>query len=235
MKSKQFFNFILDLLFTKRCKICGGICDLHKELCESCAEESSRIEGEICLKCGLPKKECVCKTPPFFMSVCAPFYYEKGPKKAIALLKFKNDKGVTENLAKEMAECVRTRYKGFDFDCCTFTPAHKKDIKNRGYNQAERLALIVAKELDIPCYSLIQKDYLTKSQRSLPAILRTGNLAGAFSFSNDTGIDVKDMRILLCDDLKTTGATLNESTKILLFNGAAEVRCITACIKKKEK
>lgn len=232
MKQNGFFNIILNLLFTRRCKICGDVCDVRRDLCPQCEKSPSRIEGDICSKCGLSKPDCVCKAPPFYMSVCAPFYYKDGPKRAITLLKFKNDRGVAENLGKEMAQCVKARYAGYDFDCCTFTPSHKKDIKARGYNQAQRLAEVVSRELNIPCYDLINKDFLTQSQRTLPGHLRTGNLAGAFSYKQSKDIDITDMRILLCDDLKTTGATLNESTKILLWNGAAEVRCITACIKK---
>ncbi len=233
MNFKDVCNNFKNLIFTRRCVICGDVCDVRKNLCTRCEESPCRIEGEICEKCGVPKKKCICKSAPFYMSVCAPFFYEDGPKRAIFLMKFKNDLMITENLGKEMAECVKTRYAGYDFDCVTFTPSHKTDLKSRGYNQAERLAIIVARELGLPCYNLISKDFPTAKQHSLPAHLRTGNLAGALSFNDDTSCNVENMRILLCDDLKTTGSTLNESTKILLFKGAAEVRCITACIKTK--
>lgn len=231
MKIQEAFNNFKNLIFTRRCDICGDVCDVRETLCIRCKESPCRIEGDICVKCGVPKKDCICKSAPFYMSVCAPFFYDEGPKRAIHLMKFKNDLTITENLGKEMAQCVKTRYAGYDFDCVTFIPSHKSDIKSRGYNQAERLANIVARELGLPYYSLLNKDFPTAKQHSLPAHLRTGNLAGALSFNNDTGCNIKNMRILLCDDLKTTGSTLNESTKILLFKGAAEVRCVTACIK----
>lgn len=231
MKLKDIANNFKNIIFTRRCAVCGDVCDIRKPLCSQCEENPCRIEGDICSKCGVPKKDCICKSTPFYMSVCAPFFYEEGPKRAIYLLKFKNDLSIAENLGKEMAECVKTRYSGYDFDCVTFTPSHKSDIKKRGYNQAERLATIVARELDLPCYELINKDFPTATQHSLPAHLRTGNLSGALSYNEETDCSIENMRILLCDDLKTTGATLNESTKILLFNGAAEVRCVTACIK----
>ena len=231
MKNKNFFDNFKNLIFTRRCDICGEVCDVRKNLCVECEANPCRIEGDICEKCGVPKKECLCRRAPFYMSVCAPFYYENGPQKAISLMKFKNDMAITENLGKEMAECVKKRYNGYDFDCVTFIPSHKTDLKKRGYNQAERLANIVARELQLPCYNLINKDFITSTQHLLPAHLRTGNLAGALSYNKAAGYDIENMRILLCDDLKTTGSTLNESTKMLLFNGAAEVICITACIK----
>lgn len=235
MSIKGFINNFKNLIFTRRCIICGEVCDVRRSLCPECEKAPCRIEGEICNKCGVPKENCICENAPFYMSVCAPFYYEGGPKKAVHLTKFKNDLFITEQLGKEMANCVKTRYAGYDFDCCTFTPSHKKDIKKRGYNQAERLAKIITDELGIPCYDLISKDFVTAPQRSLPGYLRTGNLAGALSFNSKEGHNIENMRILLCDDLKTTGSTLNECTKILLFNKAAEVRCVTACIKPKEK
>ncbi len=231
MKLRDITDNFKNLIFTRRCNICGDVCDLRKSLCTECEENPCRILGEICEKCGIPKKECICRATPFYMSICAPFYYEKGPQKAIHLLKFKNDMAIAESLGKEMAECVKTRYAGYDFDCVTFTPSHKSSIKKRGYNQAERLATIVARQLGIPCHSLISKDFPTATQHSLPAHLRTGNLAGALSYNGEANCNIENMRILLCDDLKTTGSTLNECTKILLFNGAAEVRCVTACIK----
>ncbi len=231
MNFKDFLKNFKNLIFTRRCILCGDVCDIRKSLCDKCEENPCRIEGDICEKCGAPKKNCICKSAPFYMSVCAPFVYDGGPKKAIYIIKSRNDAVITENLGKEMAECVKSRYSGYDFDCVTFTPAHDKDIKRRGYNQAEQLALIVARELGIPCYNLLSKDFVTSPQRSLPAHLRTGNLAGALSFNTNQGHNIDNMRILLCDDLKTTGSTLNENSKVLLFNGAAEVRCVTACIK----
>lgn len=231
MKFKDISKNLKNLIFTRRCIICGQVCDIRRELCRECEESPYRIEGEICEKCGVPKKDCICKGAPFYMSVCAPFFYDGGPKRGFYLMKFRNDLAITEQLGKEMAQCVRERYAGYDFDCVTFTPSHKKDIRSRGYNQAKRLAEIISRELNLSCYDLISKDYQTATQHSLPGYLRTGNLAGALSYNAQADCNIENMRILLCDDLKTTGTTLNESSKILLFNGAAEIRCVTACIK----
>ncbi|MBO5896464.1 MAG: ComF family protein [Clostridia bacterium] len=231
MKIQEAYNNFKNLIFTRRCTICGDVCDVRKSLCGACEDGTFRIEGDVCEKCGAPKKACVCRSAPFYMSSCAPFVYEGGPQKAIFLMKYKNDLTITESLAAEMAECVKKRYSGYDFDCVTFVPAHKTDVKRRGYNQAERLAKMVARKLDLPCYELVKKDFHTAPQHSLPAHLRTGNLAGALSYNAEAPCSIEHMRILLCDDLKTTGSTLNESAKILLFKGAAEIRCVTACIK----
>lgn len=234
---ESFKDLILSILFTRRCEICGDTCDIRHKLCEECIKDPCRINGEICYKCGLPKKECGCRNNSFryYMSVCAPFYYDNGPKRAIKKLKFRNEKSIVENLAKEMVNCINARYDGCYFEYCTFVPSHKKDRKARGYNQAELLAKQIAKELNIPCYPLLKKEIQTPPQHKLPAYRRTGNLASVFSCNDIKDVDITDARILLCDDVTTTGTTLNECTKPLLFNGAAEVRCITACITKNYK
>ena len=114
-------------------------------------------------------------------------------------------------------------------------PTHENTLKERGYNHAELLANSLSHELGLPCLPLLKKDFETPPQHRLPLYRRTGNLAGALSFNEDVLSDLSDMRILLCDDIKTSGSSLNECAQLLLFNGAAEVRCITACISRGEK
>lgn len=237
MNRKRIKKALLDIIFTRRCGICGDICNINESLCEGCAEEANRIDGLICYKCGLEKDNCNCRSNRFlfYESICAPFHYRGGAQKAIFRLKFRNRQDLADNLAEEMAKCVRKRYAGYDFDLCTFMPSHTTTLKERGYNQAELLARSLSDKLGIPCHSLIQKDFETPAQHTLPLYKRTGNLAGALSFDESSEIDVKDMRILLCDDIKTSGRSLDECTKILLFKGAAEVRCVTVCIAGSDK
>ncbi len=227
------YDTALSFLFTKRCRYCRKVCNIFADICEECAEDISEIEGDICFKCGQNKVICNCKGKfHYYESVCAPFYYEGAPKKAVISLKHKNHFRVIEGLSNDMVKCINSRYPHIYFDFCTFVPMHREDEKKRGYNQARLLAESIAKELEIPCLELIKKDYKTLSQHKLSETKRYGNLNGAFSFNPCYGVNVKDMRILLCDDIKTTGATLDECSKMLLFAGAAEVRCITACITK---
>lgn len=112
---------------------------------------------------------------------------------------------------------------------------HPEDEKKRGFNQSRLLAEYIATELNVPCLALLKKDFKTKSQHQLPMMLRSGNILGTMSFNKDCNINVSDMRILLVDDIKTTGATLDECTKVLLFENCAEVRCITACVRKTQE
>ncbi len=207
------------------------MCNITDEVCEGCAESLSEIEGEICYRCGVSLAACCCnKKPMFYESICAPYYYSGAPKKAVIHLKHTADRDIVQGLSKDMASCIKARYKDLEFDCCTFVPMHRDDLKKRGYNQSELLARELSRLTGIPCYDLLSKDFHTKSQHTLPEAERSGNVLGAISFNENTEFNIESTRILICDDIKTTGATLDECTKVLLFNGCAEVRCVTACI-----
>lgn len=231
MDFKKFKDYILSILFTKRCRFCNNICNITDEICSSCQEDMHAIEGDICYNCGLSKLLCDGKEKKhFYESVCAPYYYEGAAKLAVVHLKHKSTERILSSMCDDMIACIKTHYKNLDFDACTYVPMHPDDEKARGYNQAKLMAEKIAEALEIPCYELLKKDYKTKSQHILPQMMRSGNLLGSISFNEGWGFDIENTRILLCDDIKTTGATLDECTKTLLFEECAEVRCITACI-----
>ncbi len=231
---KRIKEYILSFIFTKRCRFCNQVCDIRNEICDSCCEEIKTIDGEICFNCGCSKLICNSdEKKHFYESVCAPYYYEGAAKKSVLELKYNDYSSIVDGLSYDMVQSIYKHYKDLDFDCCTFVPMHKDDIKKRGYNQSQLLAQKIAQSIGIPCYELLKKDYKTKTQHSLPEIMRSGNLLGAISYNSDENINIDGMRILLCDDVKTTGCTLDECTKALLFEGCAEVRCITACIRHK--
>ena len=232
MDIKKLKEYILSFIFTKRCRFCNKVCDIREEICADCCEDIHTIDGEICFNCGCSKLACdKSEKKHFYESVCAPYYYEGAPKKSVLTLKHSDFSAIVGGLAHDMVQCVHKRYEGLYFDCCAFVPMHKDDEEERGYNQAQLLAEKIAEELNIPCYNLLKKDYKTNNQHALPSIMRTGNLLGAISYNEEESANIDNMRILLCDDIKTTGCTLDECTKTLLFKGCAEVRCVTACIK----
>lgn len=229
-------DFLLSLIFTKRCRFCRRVCDIRVDICENCINSIDTIEDVICTKCGLGKDFCNCNGKTrFYSSVCAPFYYSGAPKKAVIALKYEDNPRLINGLAHDMADCFHKHYENYDFDCIAYVPIYKKDRKRRGFNQAQLLAEALSDILQIPAYNLLDKIFDTPPQHTLPEMKRSGNLLGAIDFNENCGVDIENMRILLCDDIKTTGSTLDECAKTLLINGCAEVRCLTVCITKQQE
>ena len=232
----NFKDIFATALFTRRCKWCGEVTDVRVDVCECCKDALARIEGDACLYCGWKIEDCVCnKQKHFYKYICSPLYYEGAAKKAVLRLKSKGEAEVVEMLADEMSECLKERFDGYDFEICTSVPASKKSLKERGFNQSELLAKAVSENSGIPYAPVLKKLRDTEPQHSLPRIKRSGNLLGVFSLNEACETDITDMRILLIDDICTTGATLNECAKTLLIGGAAEVFCLTAAVTRRNK
>ena len=231
MKKK---NIIIKLLYPQRCKYCNNVIDIRREICHTCENTLKKIEGDICRLCGAMVVDCKCgHKKHFYKYVCAPFYYEGAASRAIWRFKFRNATKLSKAFAEDMAKCFNNYYGGYDFDLCTFVPAAKEDLKKRGYNQAELLAKDLCEIISLECEETLVKNVSTQAQHNLTSVERSGNLAGAIDLKDDVDLDFK--RILLIDDIKTTGSTLNECAKMLLIGGASEVFCLTVAITNKEK
>lgn len=216
----------IKLLYPQRCRYCNNVTDIRRQICHTCENTLLRIEGDICKLCGKSVSDCNCgHKKHYYKYTCAPFYYEGAASRAIWNLKFRNKTQLSKTLAEDMAECFNRHYQGYDFDLCTFVPSGKETLKKRGYNQAELLARDFCLIAGLECKELLVKKHSTKAQHDLSAVERSGNLVGAIGLKEEA--DLENMRILLIDDIKTTGSTLNECAKMLLIGGAAEVFCLT--------
>lgn len=233
---KKLTDFLIAIFYTRRCRYCRTVIDIRERVCSRCKNEIFHIEGDVCFKCGYLQNECVCKKKSqHYMRICAPYYYSGAAKRAIKRLKYSEDIDISYTLAEDMAETFKKHYSEMDFDYCTFVPSHRREQRKRGYNQAQLLAQHLSKELGIPCKELLVKTAVTKPQHTLNESMRSGNLLGSIQVKSRYFKKIQGARILLCDDVKTTGSTLNECAKTLMICGAAEVDCITYCIAKNDK
>ncbi len=189
-----------------------------------------RVEFPICYKCGVGKDKCICKNSKnrFITAFAAPFYYYGEVKTGILRLKSNGETDIAKPLAEKMSDFVKTAYDGVKFDYVTYVPMTEKELAERGYNQSELIAVHMARKLGLPCKRVISKLYETKRQRTLSEKYRSGNVLGVFDVPRRG--EVANKRILLCDDVLTTGATLTECAKMLSVSGAREVMCITAAV-----
>ena len=165
----------------------------------------------------------------FSLCLAAPFVYEGKVRQAVQRFKFNNDTHLAKFFAPEIAQCVRDEFSNVEFDIVTCVPQTKRKRRKRGYNQSALLAKEIAKQLSLPYDELLLiKTRETPDQHNLKGKARIDNLKNAFATEKNKAIEGKT--ILLCDDIKTTGATLNECRKTLLKAGAAAVCCAAIAV-----
>lgn len=218
------------VFYPRRCALCGAVVAPGAEMCSRCKTSAHRVPPPICPYCGCGKRDCVCEKhrSRFSAAFASPFYYTGVVRKGVRRLKFHAEPDVALVLGREMALCARREYADVRFDLVTFVPMTRREKRERRYNQSELLANAAAEELRLPCVPTLEKIYETNSQRSLDHRRRSGNVFGVFEATDPQAI--RDKRILLCDDLRTTGATLTECAKMLRIRGAREVFCLTAAV-----
>ena len=227
-------DFVLWLFHTNKCTYCGRLLKYGEILCESCKEHLPRIIGERCRFCGADKNRCKCnKHRMRFDGVTAPFYYEEGIRIGISRLKFGGKDFLAKHFAIDMAQSVNEDFKGVKFDYITFVPLSSFQKQNRVYNQSEVLATELGKVLDLPVEAVLEKIFDNKTQHYASQNRRNGNVFGVYEVLKN--VDVTDKTILLVDDIKTTGATLNECAKILKIRGANKVYGVTVAMTGKDK
>ncbi len=240
MPVKQLFNIIISALFPNVCVACGEIIPENEFLCEYCAEMAETVDFiKCCSRCGMPKKECRCFKRVFHFNGCvAPFYNDGVMQNAMYRVKFGRKEHIAKFFAERMALTVKTAFSDINFDMVTFVPTTFKRKMKRGFNQSELLANEICKILNVPIFKdLIICKKAAKIQHKLNFDQRFKNVKGRYECNRKYKLNGKT--VLLVDDIKTTGATLDECAKQLLLLGADKVYCVTGLMtaknKKKEK
>ena len=221
----KIYNAFMDAVFPPRCIFCDRVTALENGICKDCLQKAKPIEEPVCLKCGMSKINCECKSKSrFYDGLCAPYEYDGVVKNGIHFFKFDGNRDNSRYYSRIMAQCIKKRFSDMDFDFVTSVPATGASVKKRGFDQSALLARGVAKELGLvyDC-NVIKKIYETKSQHFLSNLLRRGNLTGAFDIVDKS--KVKGRTVLLCDDVSTTGETLDECAKMLYLAGAEKIYC----------
>ena len=234
MKFYEIKDFILSLVLTKQCPYCGELIRQKETLCGDCKKTLPIINGERCNFCGAEKIRCDCnKHKMRYDGVTAPFYYESGIRKSLQLLKFGGKDHIAFNLAQDMAKSVTEDFKNITFDFVTYIPFTRYQKLHRAYNQSELLAEHLSALLKKSCKGVLIKLFETGVQHSIGSAERSGNVLGVYDVKSPDLI--KGKNILLVDDIKTTGATLNECARILKIRGAERVYCVTAALTGKNQ
>lgn len=226
-------ELFLDVLYPKQCVCCNEIIEEDEELCDNCIRHIERInDTKRCLKCGLEKSDCQCHIYVYhFDGFIAPFYNTGIAKNGMYALKFKHRAHYASFFAGEMAKTIKSQINISDFDAVCFVPSSPYSFLKRGFNQSRLLAKHLAELLELPLIENSLKCSFTFSfQHKLNRIKRFKKVQKKYNFIKRTSKSLKNKRILLVDDIKTTGATLDECSRQLLLAGAESVFCVTALI-----
>ncbi len=237
MKLTEFKNEVLSFFFPTKCACCQDIILAGEEICGSCKEKLEFVEEKRCLKCGMGEKFCDCRFNVFrFAGIVAPFYNSGVVRLGIHKAKFRGHVASLGFFIKHMCICADKYFGDISFDAVTFVTASKKRILEHGYNQSEILARGVAKHLNVPVYDLLKRAGNRKAQHEVEHFKeRFVNVRGTYGIKKP----LKLKNVLLIDDIKTTGATLDECARHLKLGGVTNVFCLTAAVTnprlKKEK
>ncbi|MBQ9721547.1 MAG: ComF family protein [Oscillospiraceae bacterium] len=201
---------ILDLFFPPKCVFCGKI-GVHG-VCPGCERTLPQMDNPLREGGGYGK--------------CAvPLRYEGQVREALLRFKFHGAQSAAEGLGQLLAQCVAEELSG-EFERITWAPVSDKRRKKRGYDQARLLAEATAKVWDEKPVQLLRKRRDNAPQSGLDAPERRGNVIGVYEAVQPELI--QNARILLIDDIITTGSTLGECARVLREAGAAGVVC--ACV-----
>ena len=218
---------LLTTLYPQRCVFCDEPVKPGAYVCRACAKAVRPIEGARCPLCAKPKKLCDCRRRArFYDEAAAAFLYEGAVRDCIRRWKFGSGGDAAAVLAGAMADCVRALWPDETFDCAVYVPQTGAETARRGFNQSRLLARLLGLMLELPVSDALVKRYTTDRQHSLPMLARTGNVFGVF----DCEKRFDGLRVLLVDDIMTTGSTLNECAKMLRLADAAQIRCVTAAV-----
>lgn len=208
----KLWSVLLDLLYPPRCTFCH------------CFVKSSAVA--ICDNCrkNLPYTTNGGRQKADFVTVCvSPLYYEDDVRESLLRYKFHGATGYAKAYAPLVADCIR-EHLDQEYDLITWVPLSRKRLHRRGYDQARLLAEAVATELDTMAVGTLKKIRNTAAQSQTgSAEKRRANISGAYRVMNPAL--VADKRILLIDDIVTTGSTLSECARTLGLAGAERVIC----------
>lgn len=213
------WDLCLNLLFPPKCPFCGRVLD-RPGICQACEKALPWTVGEETVRILSDGVRCV-----------APLWYEGLAREGLLRLKFQGRASAAEPLGALVAQCA-AEYVSGEFDVVTWVPVSRRRLRKRGYDQAELLARAACRLWQTKPQRLLYKDVhnLTQSTLTEPAA-RRANVLGVYRGAEAA----RGHRILLIDDICTTGATLTECVRVLRQMGAIDVVCAAVALSGSEK
>ena len=204
-------EWILHLLFPPKCILCRRLLTREEtDLCTDCRLDAPEYPG------GKRKLQ-------FLDSFAAVWYYEGNVRGSLLRYKFHNARSYAPAYGRLLAMRLQREHPE-GFDLLTWVPVSRLRKFRRGYDQVELLAKAVGQELGLPVVPVLKKLRNNRQQSRITAAAeRRANVLGVYRVTEPQ--TVRGKRVLLLDDILTTGATAGECARVLLTAGAEEVHC----------
>ena len=227
---------IASLLYPPVCTICAANVRASEYLCDQCEAKTARVIAPFCQKCSEPFEgaitgtftcaNCAHRAIHFDTAVAA--YRSRGiVRQIIHTFKYGHQIYLRHLVARWLyAALDDERLSNRRFDIIIPVPLHPTRQRERGFNQASLLAELLSAEISIQSKSALERIRYTPTQTALDRAERMENLHKAFRLRKNA--DVRRLRVLLIDDVLTTGSTLSECSRVLKRAGAISVHAATA-------
>ena len=203
---------ILAFFFSERCPYCRAVIEPEQIACDKCLQKLTDDRKPV-IK-GVQGYRCV-----------SSFIYGGRVRRMLLRIKYRGRPQYIPQTAEILAKDITGYYKDGSFDVITYVPMHPRDQKERGFNQSELLAEELSRILDVPCEGLLLKIKRTKPQHTLKKEERKTNLNGAFKIID--GQLIRGKRILIIDDIVTSGVTLGKCCQKLRLSKPELLCCAT--------
>jgi ComF family protein len=223
-KFAYFFKALFDFLFPPICLGCDK--EIDKGLiCNQCINQIYTSALGVCARCGYPLKHnesCKhCRTNVILPRTRALGGYTEPFSPLIHALKYQGKKSLAEIFGRGLTGLLNSDPILKQADGIIPIPLHPSRQRERGYNQTELLAKEISSQIGIPIMSALKRKKNTKSQTTLDGVKRQKNMLDAFAVKDNSTILNK--KVILIDDVITSGATINSAAQALLNGGAKEV------------
>ena len=231
----KIIDWMGDMLYPPRCPICDRVGKLgDRGICSECMHKTKYILPPRCMKCGkhiedVSEEYCgdCAKGVHYYVRGRSLFAY-KDIAKSLYRFKYKGRREYALVYGREMAYFLGDMIRDWKADALVPVPLYKTRERRRGYNQAELLAGVLGKELGIP----VNKDLVKRIENTMPLKMlnpeeRLNNLKKAFILM-ENGVKLK--RVIVVDDIYTTGSTIDALAQVLLEWGAEEIFFVTLAI-----
>lgn len=232
----EFVSAAASLLYPATCVVCSANVERAEYLCGDCQQRAPRIAAPLCAKCSEPFPGAItqtfscanCEHRVLHFDCAVAAYRSRGlVRRLVHQFKYARQRHLRHPVASWLRETLNdSRLRDRHFDLIVPVPLHPARQRERGFNQAELLADLLAAWTNLPTRNALERIRYTTTQTAYDRAARMENLHGAFRLRKKR--DVRGLHVLLIDDVLTTGSTLSECARVLRKAGAVSVHAATA-------